>query len=122
MPTVPARLGRYRLEGRVPVEELDTVRWAQWLEGARDALVVAREEVRPGITVSTVFVGLDFNFGREGPPLLFETMQFGGEGARRFSRSSTWEQAEQVHADLCAQLRQADSSSTTPSPARRLSV
>jgi hypothetical protein len=30
------------------------------------------------IEVSTVWVGIDHNFGDEGPPLIFETMVFGG--------------------------------------------
>lgn len=32
-----------------------------------------------GYHVSTVFLGIDHNFYGDGPPLLFETMVFGGE-------------------------------------------
>ena len=65
----------YRLDGKTPVpctlEEAGEWRWP----GNRDAGTkrwVARDEF-PGIgLVSTVFLGLDYNFG-DGPPLLFET-------------------------------------------------
>ena len=42
---------------------------------------VAKENIKTDngeiVTVSTVFLGLDHSFG-DGPPLLFETMIFGG--------------------------------------------
>lgn len=49
------------------------------------------------IQVSTVFLGLDHNhFG--GPPLLFETMVFSGNGNDRYcKRYSTWSEAEEGH-------------------------
>lgn len=51
-----------------------------------------------GVTISTVFLGLDHNFNDFGPPLLFETMIFGGEHNDYQERCSTWEQAEAMHA------------------------
>lgn len=36
---------------------------------------IARTELPSGILISTVFLGLDHNFGDE-PPILFETMAF----------------------------------------------
>jgi len=54
--------------------------------------------------VSTVFLGIDHNWGG-GPPLIFETMIFnqGPESERPWheeyqERYSTWEQAEAGHA------------------------
>ena len=48
--------------------------WARWFETADRR--VALTEVS-GIRVSTVFLGLDYRFSGEGPPLLlFETMTF----------------------------------------------
>lgn len=46
--------------------------------------------------VSTVFLGLDHNFG-SGEPLLFETMIFGGPLDEYTWRYETWEQAEEGH-------------------------
>ena len=47
-------------------------------------------------TVSTVFLGIDHNFG-EGKPLLFETMVFGGKLDEETERYSTWEEAVEGH-------------------------
>lgn len=58
-----------------PVEEPDLQRWAQWFETADRSVAV---DVVGDVRVSTVFLGLDHSFGA-GPPLLYETMIFGGE-------------------------------------------
>jgi hypothetical protein len=42
-------------------------------------IVVARTDAGDGVEVSTVWIGLDQGFWREGPPLIFETMIFGGD-------------------------------------------
>lgn len=47
--------------------------------------------------VSTVFLGLDHNWG-SGPPLIFETMIFGGKFNEYQARYSTWAEAEEGHA------------------------
>lgn len=57
-------------------------------------------DVRDGITVSTVLLGLDHNWG-DGPPLIFETMIFGGEYDEYQERYSTREQAEEGHRVAC---------------------
>ncbi len=69
-------------------------RWATWYETAnRD---VAKTQINDDVKVSTVFLGLDHSFG-DGPPLLFETMIFGGEHDQYQERFETWEQAEAGH-------------------------
>jgi hypothetical protein len=62
-----------------------------------------RLTVQGDVSVSTVFLGLDHNFGEGGAPLLFETMVFGlpGEDCRRYS---TWAEAEEGHARIVAQV------------------
>jgi hypothetical protein len=47
-------------------------------------------------TVSTVFVPLDQGFG-DGPPVLFETLIFGGPLADHFDRYCTKAEAEEGH-------------------------
>jgi hypothetical protein len=47
-------------------------------------------------TVSTVFISLDHSFG-DGPPLLFETLVFGGPLADEGERYSTKAEAEEGH-------------------------
>lgn len=86
---------RYKLDGRVPVPADDLLEWAKWYETA-DRTVSKTE--RPGYTVSTVFLGLDHRYLGDGPPLLFETMIFGGNHDQYQSRCSTWEEAEAMHA------------------------
>ena len=44
------------------------------------------------VEVSTVFLGIDHQFGY-GKPLLFETMIFGGKNDGYQTRYSTWEEA-----------------------------
>jgi hypothetical protein len=54
------------------------------------------------VCVSTVFLGLDHNFLRTGPPVLFETMIFGvpfvSEWQRRYC---TWDEAVDGHKAAC---------------------
>lgn len=47
--------------------------------------------------ISTVFLALDHSFGEDGPPILFETMVFGGELDQEQERYATWAEAEQGH-------------------------
>jgi hypothetical protein len=54
----------------------DVIAWGEWLEGADRT--VARDRLSNGAEVSTVFLGLDHNFTASGPPVLWETMIFGG--------------------------------------------
>ena len=65
---------------------------------------VARTDVRDKqgneCYVSTVFLGLDHQFQPEGPPLIFETMVFGGTHDQWQERYSTWKEAEDGHARI----------------------
>lgn len=53
--------------------------------------------------VSTVFLGSDHRWG-EGPPLIFETMVFGGTLDQEQERYSTWSEAEKGHAAMVARV------------------
>lgn len=64
----------YILDGKEPIVEMDVLKWAKWLEGADR--VVAQTAIG-AVEISTVFLGLDYNWP-VCPPLLFETMVFGG--------------------------------------------
>jgi hypothetical protein len=83
----------YILEGTTPVP-VDLLTWAQWFETAERH--VADTWVTPTLRVSTVFLGLDHQYG-EGPPLVFETMVFEGGDGQECERYSTWAAAEQGH-------------------------
>lgn len=83
----------------VPCDDLTT--WHRWFDGAANRRV-ALTEVGP-VTVSTVFLGLDHNFG-DGEPILFETMTFShGDGDEDGCwRCCTWAAAERQHAEVVA--------------------
>lgn len=76
--------------------------WAQWFENASSssenfqARNVAQTTLPWDIKISTVFLGMNYRFG-EGPPLIFETMIFGGEHDQYQDRYSTWEEAVKWH-------------------------
>jgi len=89
---------QYVLDGKKPVLCEDLGTWAKWFETVNRQ--VAQEE-RDGVRVSTVFLGLDHRFGGDGPPILFETMIFGGRHDQDQDRYSTWEEAEAGHAAMC---------------------
>lgn len=75
------------------IVEEDLITWAKAF--GKLNRVVKQENVGDS-RVSTVFLGLDYNFS-DGEPLLFETMIFGGEHDQYQERCSTWEQAEKMH-------------------------
>lgn len=62
-------------------------------------------EVAEGICVSTVWLGLDHNFFGEGPPLIFETMVFGGELDEMCWRYATEREARAGHAEAVRLVR-----------------
>lgn len=94
--------GKYILDGHTPVEERDLHTWAKWFEtGSRQ---VANDHVG-AVRVSTVFLGIDHRFGGDGPPILFETMVFGGPLDDEQDRYSTWEEAEAGHAAMLARVK-----------------
>lgn len=80
--------------------EPDLLRWAKW---HRDAdLTVAATVFHAGgvrVRVSTVFLGIDHRYGGGGPPLLFETMIFGGPDDLHQARYATEAEAHEGHAE-----------------------
>lgn len=99
---------KYKLIGKLAVPAGDLLDWGKWFQAADRR--VARTEIGP-IVVSTVFLGIDHNFGSEGDPLLFETMIFGEHQESDSSeswceRTSTWGEAEEAHARAVAIAKQ----------------
>jgi len=90
-------MDHYILDGHTPVA-CDMMTWARSFEKT-DRRVA--KTVKDEISVSTVFLGLNHQYDPSGPPLLFETMIFGGEHDEDCTRCSTWEEAEKMHAEAC---------------------
>jgi hypothetical protein len=92
----------YILDGHTPVPVEDVLTWGRWFETTdRHIDETALGEVR----VSTIFLGLDHNFWGQGPPILFETLVFGGPLDGEMDRYSSWDEAEAGHAAMCARVR-----------------
>ena len=97
-------LGYYILNGKETVEVSNITAWVDWvirLETADE--VVEQTPVTENVMVSTVFLGLDHQFGK-GPPLLFETLVFGGPRDGDQWRYSTWDEAEAGHKAVVDEL------------------
>lgn len=97
----------YILRNRRPVRIRSVLAWAEWFEKAdrtvANTVLVANvggEEVAR-VRISTVFLGLDHNWG-SGRPLLFETMIFGGPLNEQCWRTATWNEAQLAHRHACA--------------------
>jgi hypothetical protein len=91
----------YVLRGRAvhPVDKIIT--WAREFETSDRC--VAKTQLGD-VSVSTAFLGVDHAFGA-GPPLLFETMIFGGEYDEWMDRYSSYDDAEAGHNKVVENLK-----------------
>src|ERR1700738_1927716 len=92
-------IGTYILDDQCnAVLERDFGRWSDWFGRSKNR-VLKHNMVSRGVRVSTVFLGIDYNFNfyRSGPPLLWETMIFGGHHDRYCQRYATREEALAGH-------------------------
>jgi hypothetical protein len=92
----------YTLDGHTPVPTDSVLEWGMAFE--KSDRIVAKTRVGE-CEVSTVFLGINHRWD-DGPPLLFETMIFGGPHDQYQTRSSTWEEAEEQHRAACATVKQ----------------
>ena len=83
---------------------VDLMTWARWFEVEKRRVAETRTDL---FWISTVFLGLDHQYGK-GPPLLFETMIFERNKVTKMGpileemdgeqwRYSTWDDAESGH-------------------------
>jgi hypothetical protein len=97
----------YKLNSRKQVVPADMVDFEDWMKAVMEnnsLRVVAKTDLPNNVEVSTVFLGVDHNFSGKGPPLLFETMIFGGEHDQDQWRYSTWAEAEKGHLRVINEL------------------
>ncbi len=91
---------KYILNDGIPIP-VDFQTWSIWFEKADR--VIARTTIKEMI-VSTVFLGLNHNFTDTGPPLLFETLVFGGKYADEMERYATLDDALAGHERMVAHV------------------
>ena len=84
-----------------PIPEPDLIQWAKWRNTAD--VRIASDSIN-GVTVSTVFLGLDHQW-EGGPPLIYETMIFGGVHDEFQERYSTRDEAIAGHAVAVAMVK-----------------
>lgn len=92
---------KYILDGHEVVLCEDLMKWASLFENA-DRRVA--KDIIGGVEVSTVFLGLNHNYG-EGEPILFETLVFGGPLDGEMERYSTWDEAKAGHAAMVERVK-----------------
>lgn len=88
-------------EAGEPVRINNPVEWGKWYERSSvpqvpGSRIVAQQNVG-GLFVSTVFLGIDHNFGGKGGPVLWETMVFRGTEVVHQDRYTTRQDAEAGH-------------------------
>jgi hypothetical protein len=96
------------------LHEPKAVSWDEWCEWSKEIYEspdgfeskkrVAFTQIDGDCHVSTVFLGIDHSFMRQGPPVLFETMVFGGDLDQELERYYTWAEAEAGHAAMVARI------------------
>jgi hypothetical protein len=96
----------YILDWHTPIPVADVVTWGRWYETGDRTVKKDRIDEGSQVEVSTVFLGLDYNWC-DGPPILFETMVFGGPLADEMDRYATWDEAEAGHAAMVQRVRAA---------------
>ena len=87
-----------------PIPCDDVMTWARWYESADRR--VAYTHVGD-LWVSTVFLGLDYRLGGDGPPILWETMAFDKERNEKDvdQCSGSREQAEAMHEAMVNRIK-----------------
>lgn len=90
----------YTLEGHTPRACTNPRAWAKW-SVSTDRQVA--KDIRGDVTVSTIFLGRDYNFP-DGPHAFFETLVFGGALDQASRHYETWEEAERGHQEMLGRV------------------
>jgi hypothetical protein len=96
----------YILDKDGRIKRASALTWGIWFEKSENRIV--KQEQFGDVMVSTVFLGLDHNFSGKGPPILWETMVFGGPLNQEMNRcSGNREQAEAMHDEMVQRVKDA---------------
>jgi hypothetical protein len=88
-------------------ESISRWQWSDLWAGERHVAITRFGDVE----VSTVWLGLDHNFGLSGPPIIYETLVFGGKLDGEMDRYSNRVAALAGHDQLVARVRDAEMAS-----------
>jgi len=110
----------YILQGKKVVPISDIRECSEFLSKI-DNRRVAYTEISPESHVSTVFLCFDHSFTPDGPPILFETLVFGGEMADEMARYSTWDEAVEGHEKMVACVLEVESAAGSDPWEKRIS-
>lgn len=80
------------------VETDNADEWGKWFKNFKNRQIKKTE--KNGVTVSTVFLGIDHSFSKAREPVLFETMIFGGEKDGYQKRYCTMQEALDGHNEI----------------------
>ena len=88
-------MGHWILVDREPVK-CTLLEWGAWFE--TNERIIEHTDI-DDVRISTVFLGIDhsFSFDPGGPPILFETMIFGGDHDQYQTRCATYDEAKKMH-------------------------
>jgi hypothetical protein len=106
-------IGFYTLDGKEPVflgnDSAAFIEMARWRDECWEQCQLAHDEIG-NASVSTVFLCWNHGVHRDtAPPLLFETMVFGGVYNHAQQRYATFDEAMAGHAVFVDQIRQQQS-------------
>ena len=92
----------YILNGDKQPVPVDMMEWARLTKGKNR--IVAKTNIGEA-RISTIFLGLDHGQYGDGPPVLFETMIFGGPEDGYQERYCTWDEAVEGHKKTVAEQK-----------------
>jgi len=96
----------YVLDDDHHVVECDVITWGIFFDRIENRLV-AYTEITSETQVSTIFLGVNHRLYGKGPPILFETMIFGGPLNEHQWRYSSWDDAQEGHKAAVRKAREA---------------
>jgi hypothetical protein len=83
---------------------VDACEWCEWRSKCEDWRIDKTEIGAGDVEVSTVFLGLDHGWSQDGPPVLFETMIFGGDYDQHCWRYTSYVAAQAGHTRIVVDL------------------
>jgi hypothetical protein len=101
----------YILSENHEVVPVGVVAWAEWFENAERQVALYKST---DWWVSTVFIGIDYSYGMDEEPLVFETMvNYKGEEVIQ-ERHHTWDDAVDAHEEIVFSIEYLDGVENTP--------